>query len=161
VFLSLLALRSSRAPLPPSHAPSAATSFSLLVRAHQPLFSASSRCATAPSRSVASRLLMASRRAPPPLYVPHFRHQSINQSIIWKGFRCESLADECIFVVSGRFVVVVIEWVCEIRSNTRYDDGDVGYAAALRTHLGSLTLAISLVCLFFSCLCSATAKSHS
>jgi len=79
VFLSLLALRSSHAPLPCSHVPSAAiSSFSLLVRAHQPLLSASPGCTTAPSRPDASRLLIASRRAP--LYVPHFRHQSS-----WRG----------------------------------------------------------------------------
>ncbi len=45
--------------------------------------------------SVASRLLIASLRPPPPPpsppYVPHFRHQSINQSITqssWRGIRC-------------------------------------------------------------------------
>ena len=45
------------------------------------LLSASPGCTTPPSRPVASRLLIASRRAPPPpLYVPHFRHQSS-----WRG----------------------------------------------------------------------------
>jgi len=35
----------------------------------------------------------------------------------------KSLTEECIVVVSGRFVVVIIEWLCEVRSNTsRYAD---------------------------------------
>jgi len=58
---------------------------------HRLLSSASPGCTTAPSRSVASRLLIASRRAP--LYAPHFRHQSINQS----SWRCKSLTDECYY----------------------------------------------------------------
>jgi len=82
--------------------------------------SLSSRQALVAPRHQASRLLIASRPAPHPplLYVPHFRHQSINQSS-WRGFRCKSLTDECIVVVSGRFVVVIIEWLCDVRSNTR------------------------------------------
>jgi len=66
---------------------------------------------------------------------------AINQSIILERIRCKSLTDECIVVVSGRFAVVIIEWLCEVRSNTsRYEYGGVGYAAPLRTHLGSLAL---------------------
>jgi len=50
------------------------------------------------------------------------RNQSINH--LGKVFDA-SLTADCIVVVSGRFVVViVIEWLCEVRSNTsRYDVG--------------------------------------
>jgi len=71
--------------------------------------------------------------------------------------------DDCIVVVSGRFVVVVvIEWLCEIRSNTsRYDDM-VMLVTQLRYARISARLLYRISCgWFFSCICSATANSHS
>ena len=143
--------------------PCAALARLCLARTYPVPPSSPSRFSFAPISLSSRQALVAPRHqaAPLPLgcsllLVEHHHHCTchtfaINQSS-WRGFRCKSLTDECIVVVPARFV---------IRSNTRYDEDGVGYAAPLRTHLGSLTLSLSLVCLFFSCLCSATANSHS
>jgi len=177
VFLSLLALSSSRALLPRSHVLSA-VSFLLLVRAHLPLSSTRSGCTMAPSRSIASRLLIASRRAPPPsLYaVQHCRNQSTNH--LGERFRCMSLTSGCI-VMSESFVLV-IEWQyvanCGKNRRTQYDDDaddDVEMLSffVTHTHLTSLTLSISplslslslcvCVCVCHFLTCSATPNSQS
>jgi len=170
VFLSLLSLCPSLLLLSLTHSlarsigcdaascscrcwPCAALARLCLARTHPVPPSPPSRFSFAPISLSSRQALVASRHqaAPLPLgcsllLVEHHHHCTchtfaINQSIILERIRCKSLTDECIAVVSARFVVVIIEWLCEIRTNTsRYDEGGVGYAAPLRTHLGSLTL---------------------
>ena len=147
--------------------PCAALARLFIARAHPIPPSPPSRFSFAPISLSPRQALVAPchQAAPLPLgcsllLVEHHHHRyhctcqtlAINQ--YWRGFRCKSLTAECIAVVSGRVVVIIIiiiiEWFCEVRSNTsRYEYGGVGYAAPLRTHLDSLTLSSSLVCLLF------------
>ena len=147
----MLALSSSRALLPRSHVLSA-VSFLLLVRAHLPLSSTSSGCTTAPNRSIASRLLSAPRRAPPPTTATTV---------------CATLDDDWLIGFDASLSLLNVLWCqralfssssgnvanCERNRRTKYDDDDDDDAFILRySHLASLTLSISplSVCMPFS-----------
>jgi len=66
----------------------------------------------------------------------------------------ERAAVECIAVVSGRFVVVIIEWLCAVRrSNTsRYDDDMV-----LVSQLRYARISARLLYPYLLCVCSSLA----